>query len=86
MRARAAGALGYLRVRWRGVVPVVLFGLSILFTVHYVNAANHKFCQVVTAATATPVARPANPAANPSREQAWEWYERYAQLGRSLGC
>lgn len=28
---------GYLRtrVRWRGLIPVVLFGLSILFTVHY---------------------------------------------------
>jgi hypothetical protein len=59
---------------------------SLLFTTNYVASNDHKFCQVVTAATETPVQKPADPAANPSREQAWEWYERYAALGRSLGC
>jgi hypothetical protein len=88
MRARLAAAWRYarLRIRWRSLIPVILFGLSILFTVHYVNTANHKFCQVIRAATATPVQKPANPAANPSREQAFEWYQRYRDLGRSLGC
>lgn len=74
------------RVRWRGLLPVVLFGLSILFTVHYVTAADHRFCQVVRSVTATPVPRPADPAANPSRLNQYEWYERFVSLGRSLGC
>jgi hypothetical protein len=42
VKARQATATvwGYLRtqVRWRGLIPVVLFGLSILFTVHYYQA------------------------------------------------
>lgn len=39
-RQLAADAWNYVRprVRWRGLVPVVLFGLSILFTVHYYKA------------------------------------------------
>jgi hypothetical protein len=52
----------------------------------YVHYTDREFCAVVTAATQTPVARPADPAANPSREQSYEWYERFVQLGRSLGC
>jgi len=59
---------------------------SILFTVVYVHVVERDFCGVVSAATATPVTRPADPAANPSREQSWEWYERFVSLGRSLGC
>lgn len=59
---------------------------SVMFTVHYVGASNRKFCQVIDATTAVPVQRPADPAANPSRETSYEWYERFAALGRSLGC
>jgi hypothetical protein len=74
------------RVRWRGLIPVVLFGLSILFTVHYVNSANHKFCAVVGGVTSVPVPKPADPAGNPSREKQYELYEQFVSLGRSLGC
>jgi len=74
------------QVRWRDVIIVALIGASMLFTVSYVRSTEREFCQVVTAATATPVSRPADPAANPSREQSWEWYERFAQLGQRLGC
>jgi hypothetical protein len=78
------------RARYSFVVLVILSLLigvtSILFTVGYVNSANRKFCQVVSATTATPVQKPADPHANPSRENQWEWYERFAALGRSLGC
>lgn len=44
------------------------------------------FCAVVTAATAHPIPRPADPAANPSRENAFEFYEDFVQLGGRLGC
>lgn len=67
-------------------LALVVAVTSILFTVVYVRYTDHLFCQVVTGVTATPIARPADPAANPSREQSWEWYERFVQLGRSLGC
>ena len=45
-----------------------------------------KFCGVVGGFTAVPVPRPSDPAANPSRVQSYEWYERFVSLGRSLGC
>jgi hypothetical protein len=73
--------------RWmRENLAILLAATSILFTVVYVHYVDHEFCQVVTAATQTPVARPADPAANPSREQSWEWYERFVMLGHRLGC
>lgn len=68
------------------VLPLLLSGANLLFTTHEVGASDHKFCQVITGFTAVPVAKPADAAANPSRENDYEWYERFAALGRSLGC
>ena len=68
------------------VLALLLFGASILFTVTWVQHVNREFCQVVSGVTATPVSRPADPAANPSRVQAWELYERFVVLGQHLGC
>lgn len=88
-------ALGWLRVSlaWlrrrvepRDVVMVLLIGACLAFTVHYVRSTEREFCAVVTGVTAVPVPRPADPGANPSREQAFEWYERFVTLGRNLGC
>ena len=67
-------------------LTVLLTAIAILFTVHYVNQANHKFCQVVTAVASTPVQKPANPASAPVRQSQYEWQQRFAALGRSLGC
>lgn len=88
VRRRLAVAWAYVRprVRWRDVFLIALIAASMLFTVNYVHDTNRDFCGVVNAATATPVERPSDPAANPSREQAWEWYQRFMDLGRSLGC
>lgn len=74
------------RVEARDVVMVVLVAACLVFTVNYVKSTEREFCAVVTATTATPVPKPANPAANPSRQNQWEWYERFVSLGRSLGC
>lgn len=45
-----------------------------------------KFCGVVGGVVSVPVARPADPAANPSRETSYKWYEKFVTLDRSLGC
>lgn len=68
------------------VLMLLLAGTNLLFTVHQVAANDRKFCQVVTGFTAVPVPRPASPAANPSRERQYEWYQRFTRLGQDLGC
>lgn len=85
------GERGLSRIQGRAVVVLFLIASltgagNLFWTAHEISGNNHKFCQVVTGVTSVPVPRPANPAANPSRETSWEWYERFADLGRSLGC
>jgi hypothetical protein len=83
------GVRGLSRIQGRAVV--VLFLLAALLGVSnwwwtdiQIAANNHKFCQVIV--SVVPVPRPSAPAANPSRETAYEQYEKFAGLGRSLGC
>lgn len=83
------GERGLSRLQGRAVV--VLFLIAALFgasnwywTAREISANNHKFCQVI--GSAVPVPRPADPAANPSRETAYRQYEKFVDLGRSLGC
>ena len=61
-------------------IGVILIGLAAI------SANDHKFCDVVHAATANPITRPADPKKAPAQEQQWEWYQRYVALDRSLGC
>jgi hypothetical protein len=79
------------RVRWprvevRDVVMIALVGACLLFSAHEVNSTEHKFCQIARTATAHPVARPASPRANPSRENAYIFYAEFVTLRRELGC
>jgi hypothetical protein len=48
---------------------------------------NHKFCIIfynITSSKSPP--KPQDPKAHPSREQAYEQYQRFLTLGRELGC
>lgn len=74
------------RIEWRDVVIVLLVAGCLLFTWEYVHATERKFCDVVSAVITVPAPRPADPAANPSRERAWQFYEQFARLHSSLGC
>jgi hypothetical protein len=67
------------------VLVLGLAAANLLFTVSYVGAANHKFCQVVSAVTADPVQQP-GAAAAPSQVRQYQLYEQFLLLGRSLGC
>lgn len=74
-----------------GFLVLTLIGLIldvgvILIGFHAIDDNNHKFCQVLNAATSSQVSRPADPIRNKAQEQQWEWYQRYMALGKSLGC
>jgi len=70
----------------RDVVMVLLVAACLVFTSLDVSASDRKFCDVIHGFTAVQVQQPADPAANPSRENQWLWYQRFVSLGRSLGC
>jgi hypothetical protein len=70
----------------RDIVIIALLLLNFLFTAHQVNSSNHTWCQTLDLLTRAPVARPADPAANPSRVHAYQQYVALYDQGRRLGC
>ena len=56
------------------------------FTIVQDHVLEHKFCQLVDASVQTPVLKPADPKANPSREKLYEDYIVVLTLDRALGC
>lgn len=85
-RRLAAAVWGYARhrVRWRGLIPVALFGLSILFTVHYVASNSQQRCSSLLADASIPLPHPI--AGNPSREWESAFEKNAAARARQLGC
>jgi hypothetical protein len=67
-------------------VVFAIGGGNLLASAHDANATGRKFCAIVQAATAHAVPKPADPAANPSRENAYVFYLKFVKLGRDLGC
>lgn len=51
-----------------------------------VQQNNHRWCATLQLLSAHPVARPADPAANPSRENAYVFYINLLQLRSEFGC
>lgn len=68
------------------LLAVLLTAASLVFTAHYVSTDDRKWCAAMTLLTAKPVPKPADPKANPSRQQNWLFYETFLTLRRNLGC
>ena len=51
-----------------------------------VAKSNHQWCAALDLLTAHPVPRPADPAANPSRVEAYEWFMVFRHLGQRFRC
>jgi hypothetical protein len=68
------------------VLMIILTLAAGTFTVIQSHILEHKFCQLVDASIQTPVAKPADPKANPSREKLYEDYVLEVNLDHSLGC
>lgn len=48
--------------------------------------SNRQWCDTLNLLTSRPVPRPADPAANPSREGQYLFYINLVQLGKHFGC
>lgn len=68
------------------VLSLLLSAASVLFTVQEISANNRQWCDTMNLLTSQPVPRPADPAANPSREQAYTLYTDFATLRQRFGC
>lgn len=67
-------------------LSMVFSFVAVMVSLQAVNNNNHKWCQIVDTITAIPVPKPTNPKVDPSRERAFEFYEEFVNLQRSLGC
>lgn len=67
-------------------ISICLSVATYVFAVRAINAADHKFCDIISATTSTPVPAPTDPAKDPSRERAYIFYLKFKELDRNLGC
>lgn len=51
-----------------------------------IENSQHQWCDTLTLLTARPVPKPADPKANPSREQNYQFYETLVHLRDRFGC
>ena len=65
---------------------VVAVGLCFIMVGAAVGASNRHWCDTLTLLTSRPVAKPANPAANPSRAGQYALYEDFVRLRDEFGC
>jgi hypothetical protein len=65
---------------------LVVGGVNLFWSAHLAEQTGHSFCQIVGTATAHPVPKPADPEANPSRENGYIFYREFVELGHRLGC
>lgn len=65
---------------------VLAFAFTAGFVVWQINAAQQTWCQTLDLLTAHPVAKPTNPAANPSRVTAYRLYNDFVTQRERIGC
>lgn len=61
-------------------------GGSYALGIHALDTSQHQWCSTLTLLTEHPVAKPADPQANPSRVNAYEFYTGLVTLRREFGC
>lgn len=79
MRVAVASALIVLML-------VAAVGGSYFLGLHAISQSQHKWCTTLALLTEQQVPRPADPKANPSRENAWLFYVHLKELERGFGC
>lgn len=57
-----------------------------IFAVYQVDVSQHHWCDALTTLTQNPVPKPADPAANPSRAEAYLLYTEFIDLKGEFGC
>lgn len=61
-------------------------GYSLWHGQHALSSNNQQWCTALTDLTSSPIAKPADPKANPSREFSYELYTDFKGLKTKFGC
>jgi hypothetical protein len=67
-------------------VLVIAIGGSYALTLHALDASQRKWCATLNLLTSQAVPKPADPASNPSRQQAYVLYSDFLDLRHRFGC
>jgi hypothetical protein len=68
------------------VINFLVAGACLWFTTYQVSHSSRQWCDTLGLLTSQPVPRPADPAANPSRMQAYTLYADFVTLRNDFGC
>jgi hypothetical protein len=80
MNKIAAGIVALFLVLAAGVV------INLAITTLEVRHSQQQWCTALDLLTAHPVQKPADPAANPSRENAYIYYRTFLDIHHRFGC
>jgi hypothetical protein len=59
---------------------------GVAISLHALDKSQHQWCETLGLLTQQAVPQPADPAANPSRERAYEFYTHLKTLEQRFGC
>ena len=65
---------------------IVAIGLCFAFTWWQVSSSERHWCSALQTLTEHKVPQPANPAANPSREEGYVLYTEFVKIRGEFGC
>ncbi len=68
------------------LILVGAFGGAYGLSLTAIGKSDRQWCDTLTALTAQPVPKPANPAQTPSREQNYVFYVNLVKLKSRFGC
>jgi len=74
------------RVAWLVALVVLGSGANLLWTSYAIHKNNLQWCDTLDLVTSRPVARPADPKKDPTKELSYEFYQAITALKHRQGC
>ena len=69
-----------------GIFIILAIGACYLFAVYQVDVSQHHWCSALNTLTSHAVPKTSDPAANPSRVEAYTLYQQFVQIKGDFGC
>lgn len=76
----------YKELIYFAVFIILAVAACYIFAVYQVDVSQHHWCDALNTLTQHPISKPADPASNPSRVEAYDLYTEFMQLKGEFGC